>query len=109
MIKKSRVEYSKQFRKQLKKAPIEIKEAFLRRRELFSADSLNPLLNNHALTGEHLGKRSINVTGDWRAIYSEEKMKKVKKLSLSIYWEPTASFMASVALKLAKFEKNSYN
>ncbi len=80
MIKASRVDYSKQFQKQLKKAPIEIKVAFLRRRELFSADPLNPLLNNHALTGNHLGKRSINITGDWRAVYSEETNEEGEKI-----------------------------
>jgi len=30
----------------------------------------NQLLNNHALTGKFQGYRSINITGDWRAIYS---------------------------------------
>lgn len=71
MIKASRVEYSKQFQKQLKKSSVEIKQAFLRRRELFLEDPLNPTLNNHSLIGNYLGKRSINITGDWRAIYSE--------------------------------------
>lgn len=71
MAKKSRVDYSKKFQKQLKKAPVEIQEAFLKRRELFLEDPLNPILNNHSLIGAHLGKRSINITGDWRAIYSE--------------------------------------
>ena len=73
MIKSvSRIDYSKKFEKQLKKAPVEIKEAFLQRRRAFSKDPFDPILNNHALTGNHLGKRSINVTGDWRAVYSEQ-------------------------------------
>ena len=71
MIKRSRIEYAKQFQKQLKKAPIEIKTAFLKRRVLFSENPSDSSLNNHALTGKLLGKRSINITGDWRAIYSE--------------------------------------
>ena len=28
------------------------------------------ILNNHALTGKFQGRRSINITGDWRAIFS---------------------------------------
>lgn len=36
---------------------------------LFIRDSLHPLLNNHPLNGEYTGYRSINITGDLRAIY----------------------------------------
>ncbi len=67
----TKVSYSNKFNKQLKKAPAKIKEAFLRRRELFLQDSKHPQINNHALSGELKGYRGINVTGDWRAIFSE--------------------------------------
>lgn len=66
-----RIDYSKKFIKQLKKAPLEIKIAFRKRFELFSKDPFNPLLNNHQLSGKLNSNRSINVTGDWRAIYEE--------------------------------------
>lgn len=36
---------------------------------IFSADPFHPTLNNHALTGEWTGYRSINITGDYRAVY----------------------------------------
>lgn len=65
------INYSKKFEKQLKKAPLEIKIAFRNRRELFIQDPFHPQLNNHQLTGKFKGSRSINITGDWRAIYSE--------------------------------------
>lgn len=71
------VEYSRRFQKQLKKAPIEIKVAFKKRRELFSKNPFTSLLNNHVLTGKLKNYRSINITGDWRAIYSEKKRGKV--------------------------------
>lgn len=67
----SRVEYARIFTKQLKRAPLAIKIAFRKRRELFIQDPFYPQLNNHALTGKYSGYRSINVTGDWRAIFSE--------------------------------------
>lgn len=38
---------------------------------IFEEDPFHPLLNNHALKGEYLGYRSINITGDLRAIFQE--------------------------------------
>ena len=66
-----RIDYSRNFLKQLKKSPLEIKIAFRKRLELFLKDPLHSQLNNHALTGKFSGRRSINVIGDWRAIFSE--------------------------------------
>lgn len=69
----SRIDYSKGFDKQLRKAPLPIKIAFRQRFELFLINPFHPQLNNHTLTGEYRHFRSINITGDWRAVYSEEK------------------------------------
>lgn len=66
-----RIDYSKKFDKQLRKAPLEIKIAFRERLELFLRNPFHPFLNNHALTGKFSGHRSINITGDWRAIFTE--------------------------------------
>jgi addiction module RelE/StbE family toxin len=39
---------------------------------LFFIKNINhPLLNNHPLSGEWSGCRSINITGDFRAVYEE--------------------------------------
>ena len=65
------IRYNPQFRKQYRKANKKIKGAFRARRELFKQNPHHPLLRNHALTGDFKGRRSINITGDWRAIYSE--------------------------------------
>lgn len=71
MNKPKRIDFSNKFFKQQKKAPQNIRKAWIKRLDLFNQDSFNSLLNNHALTGEFSGYRSINVTGDWRALYSE--------------------------------------
>jgi len=76
MIKSARIDYSNKFNKQLKKSPLEIKIAFRKRFSIFIKNKFDPRLNNHALSGNLKGYRSINVTGDWRAIYSESKDKK---------------------------------
>ena len=75
----SRIDYSKKFIKQLKKAPLSIKIAFRDRFNLFLKNPFTPILNNHLLKDKYLYSRSINITGDWRAIYSEafEKNEKV--------------------------------
>lgn len=68
-----RIDYSKRFDKQLKKAPLEIKIVFRKKFALFLENPFHPQLNNHSLTGKLKGYRSINITGDWRAIYSEHQ------------------------------------
>lgn len=65
------IDYSKKFDKELKKAPLETKIAFRNRLELFLEEPNHPQLNNHKLSGKLTGYRSINITGDWRALYSE--------------------------------------
>ena len=64
------IKYSATFKKQYKKAPKKIQEKVKERVSLFVQDPTNQMLNNHALTGKYQGYRSINITGDWRAIYS---------------------------------------
>ena len=36
------------------------------------ANEFHPILNNHALSGEYEGYRSINITGDLRVLYRRE-------------------------------------
>ncbi|MEK7618030.1 MAG: type II toxin-antitoxin system mRNA interferase toxin, RelE/StbE family [Patescibacteria group bacterium] len=66
-----RIEYSRRFLKDLKKCSPKIRLAFVSRLELFLGDKFYPLLNNHALGGEYSGCRSINITGDYRAVFEE--------------------------------------
>ena len=66
-----KIKFGKGFSKQFDKSPQKVKSAFEKRLELFKKDKFNPLLNNHALGGKYKGYRSINVTGNWRAIFRE--------------------------------------
>ena len=67
------IEFSARFRKQYQKADKKIKKAFYKRLKLFRQDPFYPLLNNHLLIGRYREYRSINITGDWRAIYSRQR------------------------------------
>jgi len=66
------VRFGSKFEKQHGKVGLKIRAAFTKRLELFLQNPLLPILNNHGLTGKYAGFRSINVTGDWRAVYFEE-------------------------------------
>ncbi|MCL4419782.1 type II toxin-antitoxin system mRNA interferase toxin, RelE/StbE family [Patescibacteria group bacterium] len=76
MKKFDRIDFSSTFDKQLKKAPLKIRIAFEKRIELFLTDPFNSQLKNHQLTGKLKNYRSINITGDWRALYSTNKIDK---------------------------------
>ena len=66
-----KVYFSREFIKALKKAPKRIKSAFKERLEIFVKDPSDPRLRNHPLKGKLKGYRSINITGDWRALFEE--------------------------------------
>lgn len=68
------VRYSKRFEKEFGRAPLKVKEAFRKRRELFLLNPTHPQLHDHSLAGKYAGHRSINVTGDWRALYIVERL-----------------------------------
>ena len=63
------ISYSKNFIKQSKKLDKLIRQQLLERIELFSNNPLDSRLNNHPLKGKYKKYRSINVTGDFRALY----------------------------------------
>ncbi|KKS65079.1 hypothetical protein A3A14_02440 [Candidatus Daviesbacteria bacterium RIFCSPLOWO2_01_FULL_43_38] len=71
-----RVRFSRKFRKQYNKADGKVKSFFDKKLELFLRNSFDPQLNNHPLSGKLQGFRSINITGDWRALYSEQSSPK---------------------------------
>ena len=64
--------FPKSFEKSYSRLPLSAKKAFKERRNLFLLDPQNPLLNNHALHENWAGHRSINITGDIRAVFYVE-------------------------------------
>jgi len=57
--------FKKQYQKLDKKQQVKVQEKI----ELFIQNLFNPVLKNHPLKGKYLDYRSINITGDLRAIY----------------------------------------
>jgi len=62
--------FSTKFRKQYRKSEQVIQDSFNKRLEIFIKNQTDIRLNNHSLTGNFRGSKSININGDWRAIYS---------------------------------------
>jgi len=67
------IEFSPVFQKLIASAPAEIQRAFREAYDLFREHPDHPALRNHVLTGKFAGFRSIDVTGDWRAVYREKE------------------------------------
>jgi len=67
-----KIQYHRTFQKQFPKLPPWAQEQFYQRLELFVQDKFNDTLNNHSVDIAYPGCRSINITGDYRAIFREE-------------------------------------
>ncbi len=64
-----RIVLHRSFEKKFIKLNPKLKEQFKERRNLFLENPFHPQLNNHSLIGDRIGQWSINITGNWRAIY----------------------------------------
>lgn len=59
----------KSFQKKVAKLSPRIQKQLKSKLHSFFGDPMSPMLNNHALHGDFVGCRSINITGDLRLIY----------------------------------------
>jgi addiction module RelE/StbE family toxin len=67
-----RIDYHKKFLKSYDKLPPKIKSKFAIRLRFFSQEPFLPMLNNHSVESVYPGWRSINITGDYRALYEQK-------------------------------------
>ena len=66
------IHYHRNFKKQFKRLSKKIQDKFETRVVTFLRDLYSIELNNHSLSGEWGGHRSIDITGDIRAVYRVE-------------------------------------
>jgi addiction module RelE/StbE family toxin len=64
-----RIILQKKFTKTIKKLDPKIKQYVFEKLRLFNDNPYHPLLNRHKLHGEYQGYESINITGDYRAVF----------------------------------------
>ncbi len=67
------ISYSKVFIKRAKKLSPELRQKLLERVQMFSNNPLHPTLRNHQLKGKYKEYRSIDITGDIRALYLQKE------------------------------------
>lgn len=65
------ISFNKKFAKRLLKVSPRVYEQFRSRIQLFTENKYHRQLNNHSVDRVFPDCRSINVTGDYRAIYQE--------------------------------------
>jgi len=68
------VVYDPALLEKLKRANVRIKKRFWEKILLFSKNPNDLQLDNHELHDEYSGLRSIDITGDYRAIYKETQI-----------------------------------
>jgi addiction module RelE/StbE family toxin len=61
--------FPKKFLKQFKRLNISEQQKFYTALDMFCVNAFAPTLRNHALYGKYSGFRSIDITGDIRAVY----------------------------------------
>lgn len=66
-----KIYFYKKFEKKFKKLSAKEKEKVNRRITLFAKNMFSAALNNHALKGRFFGCRTINITGNLRAVYKK--------------------------------------
>jgi addiction module RelE/StbE family toxin len=66
-----KIVYAKSYEKAFRKLPHPIQAKVIERVDIFRTEPFYELLHNHPLTGEYTWYRSINITGDYRAIFEE--------------------------------------
>lgn len=64
-----RIRFHRNFEKAYQKLRKREQQKAQKRLTLFLENPYDPMLNNHPLKGKYLDYRSINITGDLRAIY----------------------------------------
>ena len=64
-----RIFFHRNFKKKYRKIPEKIRQRFKERITVFGKDPFDPVLGSHALAGKFQGYRSIDITGNIRAIY----------------------------------------
>ncbi len=80
------IEFHRLFLKQYKKLPSTIRVQFVERKNLFTQEPFHPLLHNHSVDSVFPDCRSINITGDYRAIFRQQD-KQVLFLQIGMHSE----------------------
>ena len=73
------------FVKSYRKLPAKLRKLVKEKLTLFCKKPFAQELNNHSLSGKYQGRRSINITGDYRAVYKDISRNEVIFLALETH------------------------
>ena len=76
---------NKRFDKAFKKMTFKLRTKFYQQIELFQSNPTDQQLNNHALSGRYFGYRSIDVSGNVRAIFKETDIDTVRFINIGTH------------------------
>ena len=79
--------FDKRFRKAYSRLPKLLQKRCDERLLLFEKDPFHQLLNNHLLHDPYAGCRSINITGDYRAIFYNENPDVTRFIAIGTHHE----------------------
>lgn len=65
-------DYKKRFGKSFKNLSPKVKEKFSERLDIFTKNKYDSILDNHPVDRVYPGCRSIDITGDYRAIFFDD-------------------------------------
>lgn len=82
-----RISLHKNFEKRFARLDHKIKLAFLKRKDLLVENPFHHMLNNHKLEGGFAGCRSINITGDYSAIFIFRENDHIEFLTIGTHHE----------------------
>lgn len=82
-----KLNFSRRFEKQRAKLIKSVKNKLGERLRLFMETPFHPLLDNHPLHGMYVGCQSINITGDYRAIFYHEAADTVRFIAIGTHHE----------------------
>lgn len=75
----------KKFDKAFKKVPTKLQKKVFEQLEVLQKHPADKRLNNHTLSGEYFGYRSINIESDWRIIFKEMDTETVRLMDIGTH------------------------
>ena len=81
------IEYHRKFVKTFVKLPEKIKSKFYEKLLIFEKNPSDPVLNNHSVEYMYPDCRSINVTGDYRALFKSGSADSVMFMKIGTHSE----------------------
>lgn len=82
-----RITYHKKFTKAFTKLPPVVQKKFYERLRLFALNPVHPILHNHKVDAAYPNWRSINITGDYRALYEPQDASHIEFMKIGTHSE----------------------